>query len=36
MGPANAYTGIIVHLSQKMVVENTTWYQFTVDGKEIG
>ncbi|SFJ95822.1 MULTISPECIES: GW domain-containing glycosaminoglycan-binding protein [unclassified Bacillus (in: firmicutes)] len=36
VGPANEYAGMVVHLSQKMVVENTTWYQFCVGGKEIG
>ncbi|MGG2017829.1 GW domain-containing glycosaminoglycan-binding protein [Bacillus sp. S10(2024)] len=36
VGSASEYVGIVVHLTQKMVVENTTWYQFSIDGKEIG
>ncbi|WP_051957319.1 GW domain-containing glycosaminoglycan-binding protein [Bacillus sp. UNC322MFChir4.1] len=32
----NKYAGKIVQLIQKMIVNNATWYQFSVDGKTIG
>lgn len=36
IGPANQYIGKIVHISKKMIVGDTIWYLFRIDGKDIG